>query len=833
MKKILILTIAAMITLLLIGCSRIDEYFSGQMLKKSTVLEESEYIAYEQYVSEGVLDNDGYYSEATDLVDEAHAPIHVTFADNSNLSIQYYLDAAHTTALNQSACYLNPGDSIHAVVAVNDDIFSSMYEFAGFTIFEIDENGGRKETSAVKIDFNTQDYILSIPPAYEGEELSVVPVGAYQKRKISLSAFAFDEDEKKSEANGKWYVNEKECSEKSVDISAISSYIISYQYDSDSYFFVSSEPECYYSSNIDGVVIFKQRDPADSTVDYTVNLHKYLNVTLVSDMDRRISIDNGPMDTYMANSEVPIPGLHYGQHVILTTNKEWTALENCRDLILTSSSRESENYKYELIVPEKGGEFLFDPSEYQYEHGTIIFTCFGNVVNSPQMLAKGSKIFYSEGSAENGYWLMPGDNHVIVGKEEETRQQLQDIHFTQKIPVTVSLEQPEYGGTVIYTVDGKRLYGNTYSTYSGTEIKMEFRPWPGWVLDDKALNGDVYRVNNNLSQIIKGPGYEIRSVFTEAQNHKPKLTVTLNESVCDMTFNVEASGFHSGKCTYSDGFLQQNDDVVDEQMIGTEVPITVTIGNRSLESNKALRFVMKKTDTEGNVITDTRYVTDLTARLDPFVIYAENDLGVSKTTYKSVNITISIVDIKAFYKPTAPSNATITVRNMLTNTVMIGGELIEGSQKVTVTIFPAAGYYITGDKVTGDVYQATMEYSDYLEDISEIINNHTAERYLTVTLDTSDPFAVYTYKLEGNVVSGTIKVKKGQELSLNYKIADSEHKLAEGAGGIPLVGWFASYSEVSKEIIINKIRTIHARSNATIYDTNVLYLNENRKRTRE
>ena len=71
-----------------------------------------------------------------------------------------------------------------------------------------------------------------------------------------------------------------------------------------------------------------------------------------------------------------------------------------------------------------------------------------------------------------------------------------------------------------------------------------------------------------------------------------------------------------------------------------------------------------------------------------------------------------------------------------------------------------------------------------------------------MTLDSSDTFATYTYKLDGKEVSGTITVKEGQKLTLTYEITDSAYKLKEGAGGVPLVGWGKSYTKVSKDLTI-------------------------------
>lgn len=818
-RKLCLLAICSVILLSLAGCAGITERIEDQMVKKSGVLEDPSYQIYENYVDEEKLDDEGYYVETTTeaSVDD-RGSVHVTFSDNNNLQIQYYADAAYREALDPAACYLNPGDAIYAAVQVSEDVFSSMYGFAGFRILENDDKGNMKESSAITVSGTDPDYIISIPKNFNGSELSIVPLGAYQKRVISLEDYCTDDSGSKKELNGTWLINDKEYSGNTADISAVSSYIISYRYDSNEYFFLASEPECYYSNNTDGIVIFKQREPSDATQDYTVELHDYISVSLVSDMDRLISINGGENQFVNANSEFDISKLRYGQTVVLTTNKEWKDLENCRDLILTSSGRDSGNYKYNMIVPEKDGEFCFDPSEYTYDHGTIAFTCFGNVVTRPQILAKGSKIFYSQSSAEDGYWLAPGDNFIIVGEESATKQQLRDIHFTQMVQVTVALEQPQYGGSVTYKVDGNKIYGDTYLTYSGTVIEMEFAPWEGWILNNKAHSGDTYIVKDNKSQIVRGNGYEINSVFSEDKNHKPAMTVTLEKSVGrEMEFSISASGFNSAISSYGGGWkvtdifnkeagkyniIENSQEIITQQKIGTEVPIVMTMGNRAIQSGQAVRFVIVKTDSSDNKTSETRYITDMTANLEPIHIYNPNELATSKTWYKSIHITIGVVDIETFIMPAASANTSISVRNMGNNELMSGGELIEGAEKVTIIISPDSGYYVTGNKVKDDVYQAIMKYSDYLKNISDIITQHPAAKYYSVTLGTADSFATYSYKLEGKAVSGKIAVKEGQKLSLTYEITDSSHKLEEGAGGVPLVGWGKSYAKVTKELAI-------------------------------
>ena len=817
-RRLVLLTICTAVISSLAGCAGVNAKLEDQMVKKSGVLEDPSYLTYEEYVEDDKLDDEGYYAEITEVSVEERGQIHVTFSDNNNLQVQYYADANHREALDPAVCYLNPGDTIYAAVQVSDDVFSSMYGFSGFRIMENDDKGNMTASSSVSVEGSNSDYVFSIPQSFKGSELSIVPIGEYQKRVISLTDYCSDDSGNKKELSGTWLVNDKECSGNSVEISAASSYIISYQYDSDEYFYLSSEPECYYSNNTDGIVIFKQRDPSDATPNYTVELHDYISVSLVSDMDRIVSINGGENQFINANSELDIPRLRYGQTVVLKTNKEWKDLENCRDLILTSSGRESGDYKYNMIVPEKDGEFLFDPSEYSYDHGTIAFTCFGNVVTSPQILARGSKIFYSQSSAEDGYWLAPGDNFIIVGEESATKQQLRDIHFTQMVQVMVALEQPQYGGTVTYKVDGNRIYGDTYPTYSGTEIEIEFAPWEGWILNNKAHSADKYIVKDNKSQIVRGDGYEISSVFTEDKNHKPAMTVTLEKSVGrEMEFSISASGFNSAISSYGGGWkvtdifnkeagkyniIENSQEIITQQKIGTEIPIEMTMGNRAIQSGQAVRFVIVKTDSSDNKTSETRYITDMTANLDPIYIYDPDELDTSKIWYKSIHITIGVVDIETFTMPASTANTSISVRNMRNNELMSGGELIEGSEKVTITITPNSGYYVTGKKVKNDIYQETMKYSDYLKNVSDIIIQHPAAKYYSITLGTADSFAAYSYKLDGKAVSGTITVKEGQKLSLTYEITDSSHKLEEGAGGVPLVGWGKSYTKVTKELTI-------------------------------
>ena len=100
-----------------------------------------------------------------------------------------------------------------------------------------------------------------------------------------------------------------------------------------------------------------------------------------------------------------------------------------------------------------------------------------------------------------------------------------------------------------------------------------------------------------------------------------------------------------------------------------------------------------------------------------------------------------------------------------------------GMQKVTVNIEADNDYYLNGKKVNGSFYRETMSYSDYVKNIDNIIESHSAAKFIHVTLDESDSFAKYKYYISKDQVSGTVSVKEDDEIKLIYTVTDSKHKI--------------------------------------------------------
>ena len=213
-------------------------------------------------------------------------------------------------------------------------------------------------------------------------------------------------------------------------------------------------------------------------------------------------------------------------------------------------------------------------------------------------------------------------------------------------------------------------------------------------------------------------------------------------------------------------------------------------------------MVIVKTDDKGNKTSETRYIDDLSETLDPIYIYQSGTNATSTVWYKSVEITIGVVDIEKFAQPNASANTKVTVVNNSTGETLATGDLIEADTKVVVTITPLSGYYVTGKNVSNDVYSKTMKFSEYQKNISTIISEHPADKYYTITLDKSDAYASYIYKLDGKEVSGMIYVKAGQKLELTYEITDPAYKLSTAHGGL-VFGIGSSTTKATETITID------------------------------
>lgn len=801
MKKT-VLWLLLSVCFILSGCSGLNEAIEKQIFEQAGIAKEDDYQRYQSYYDGGKLTPEGYYSDEEFGSEEmANATLtdtaHISFAKNSYLDVKYYTDPDCTIEITGFSGDFKTGDEIYVAVKVNKDVSSSMYSFEGFRLYKFVDN--ERELMDV-IQPSMDGLLLTVDEELMGMDLLLEPIGDYVSRMISLRDYYTDVDGNEYDLSGTWLIDDKEITEDTVAVNPVASYIISYEYDNDEYFYISSSPESFYINHEDGVVIFELMDPTDESYDYVVQLHKYLTVHVESSVDRSIVLNDSVMQELNGGSKFDFKKLKYGDKLKLVTDKEWPQLEMGRELIVTSSLKNNAGmYEYDLIVPQKGSEFVFDPKDYSYEHGTIIFKCFGETVTSTQYLAKGTPIQYSAGRVDKGYWLPENNRSIIVGEEEETRAALRSICFVPETKVTVNLPQPSFGGKIRYYVDGKEIKNKTYQTASGAVITMRFEPWPGWI--NNYMNGEKYRVNESLNQVIKIKGNLVDAVFAEDAGHKPKLEVVLDKSVGEnMKFSVSASGIPKTDGKYESGWIGSSKVIIAPTPIGTETGIQLTMGNRSLQADTALKILVEKQDTNGNKYRSYRLVNNLAEKQDLIPIYPNDELGVSEVWYKTVKITISVVEVQKFSAPDSLDHATVSVRLRETQQILEQGDLLEPYSEVMVTITPDKDYYVTGSDVKNDIYQDKMKFSNYQKNIQRIIAEHPVERYVHVNLKTHDPYGNASYTVGKSVKSGSIRLKVGDELKIHYAVTADGYVIESEYGEFLKIG--PKIKEVTKTIPI-------------------------------
>lgn len=691
---------------ILTGCTVVEDY----VMKKSGMMTDEEYQTYIELRDSGQIDQDGYYITteiAEDDGSSTEGAIHVTIADNPYLKISYYLDEARTNPIEGQTCYLNPNDSIYTMKPECNRPSSKWYRFDKFRVYAYGNNGKKAEEVFWNEEENEGGLVLHVPQDCKWTEISIVPVGKYEKRSIKLEDYYIDSTEQKQNPSGTWIVNGNEVSNRNMEVSPIEALEVDYKYDSEKYCYVNSSPASYYHEN--GVVRFE---------------------TIGADSD-------------------------------------------------------TEEYYVELRLTE--GHFWFDPSEYPIEHGSVVFTYKNRVITEGCPIPDGEEIEY-KAEADFGYRHPNVIGKIIVdaSDEDDTKAKIKEaVKFYVDEQREVILPRPK-GGTIEYTADGEILAGETYMLNAGTVITMKFSGWNGWICN--AMDGSEYVVmDKEGNQSVSIEGIDINNeLFVESDSHKPTLNVVLDDSVKETLIDVSASNVYEKDLNYAEGnrtsiipdWLGQNDRIVFEDSIGTDKDIIVTVKNDVIMDGDAFRLEIVMTDTNGNENESIQYITKLPDEKN-ITIYNEKEIATSLIVYEDIKITVSRVKITT-YEPKTIEHAAIQLE--MDNKLMEAGDILELSRDIAVTITPEKGYCVTGSKVNRGVYNDSMEYSEWEKDWEKILDKHPIKKLWKITLDTSDDYGVCTYKLDGEVVSGTIEAYDGQKLTLEYTLTDSDYQIMREKG---------------------------------------------------
>lgn len=456
MKKAFVLLLTFTM-LLLTGCSAVDAKLEQSILEKSGILEHEDYLQYQQYQEAGRLDANGQYVDPdlnenpANVQDKPDGQIHVTFAENRYLEIWYYADAAMTTPIDTSACYLNPGDILYAKVIECINPNSNLYRLAEYRIVEYDAEGNVKKEYQQEVADGTWEY--EIPSNFTGSEMSVIPVGEYPDRNLSMSAFYVDDSGNECSLGnaGTWSINNTSIEGNNAQISPIESYVLKFSYDTKNYFYVGCEPDCFTKDPATvGSVEFREADPTDEDMSYRVELHKFLELSLKFSEEATVCVNKGDTETVKKNKTWNPGKLQYGDSITIETAGECTITGGDYKHIRAIKDPITGGYRYTLTVIQDAESntadvliLVVDVNRIfnvtlgtTCDYGTCTYKLDGDVVSGEVQIQEGQELTLT--------YKITKDKYSFADKSEGIGGFLHDLfkasERTATIPITADLE---------------------------------------------------------------------------------------------------------------------------------------------------------------------------------------------------------------------------------------------------------------------------------------------------------------------------------------------------------------------------------------------------------
>ncbi len=587
MKKQGVLLLGALI-MTLTGCGKegdvisnyLNSYIEKAVMKESNIESDEEYSRYQSISNESDISSDGYF--ASDEVDYSvladSDAIHVTFATNSYISVQYFDDEAMTNALDLGGAYLHADDCIYANIVEVNNPNTDAYDFSGFEVWEFDENGKKKKKLDTESFIN--GLVYQIPMDFRGKEISIIPLGEYVSRSIELNDYCKDNNGVEKPLAGNWFINGEKITNNYADISPVAPFTVTYYYDPKKYDFVGAVPNYLYCNETDGIVSFEEFSPDQKIDGISVELHtksgdqefdpnkyalahaeieyRYQGVVI----EEPIFIPNGAKIEYEikeVDTGYWVPGDKKGE-IEIDSISEKVEMLVCKQ----------EKVKVSLPQPDKGG--------------TIIYSLDNKVLGGKTVDAFiGSEIHMSF-ETKNGWSCDAQDGTIYkVSSKEVQRANVNGVD------VNDIFQEGQYKPTVTLTLD-KNI--DVYTEFSITTVdgcvdslKLEDTKRNKLVFDEKVGTKEDLILSANGGTLLDGEALKVE-VQKEAKDKRKETDIQyLTKIPSDIRIPL-----------YTD-----NSDVVYENVkITVSKPSVVAVESTSVENGS---IAVKTTD-----LTNNRYL---------------------------------------------------------------------------------------------------------------------------------------------------------------------------------------------------------------------------------
>lgn len=218
----IIVPLSLLSVLVLSGCSAAEA--KANTLRFFRIISDEECQSYIDLANNGQLDADGSYiagelNDASEFL-PPEGSVHVTFAQNNYIHVQYYADADLKKPVDTKQCYLMPGDRIYASEPVCDHPSSKWYKFDRFCVYAHDGDGKRAQELSWN-DAEGSALVLRVPEEPAAAEISVTPMGIYEDRILELTDHCIDSMGRQQELSGTWIVNDQETASAKIEVSPV------------------------------------------------------------------------------------------------------------------------------------------------------------------------------------------------------------------------------------------------------------------------------------------------------------------------------------------------------------------------------------------------------------------------------------------------------------------------------------------------------------------------------------------------------------------------------------------------------------------------------------
>lgn len=498
------------------GCSAINNQLEKEIKNKSGILDDEEYEEYENWKEE---------EEIPVYIDGS---IQVSFANNNNISIEYYYDQELQNRVDTNNCYVNQGDKIYSLINTNSS--KELYSFKEFELFDVCDG------ERTKINNESSDpSIINIPNNYNGTMLSIIPVGLFNNREIAFSDYYYLPDGSKKELESQWLQDDEKKFD-SITVNPLDEYTISCDYSkyADKFYISDSYPDIT-SHDLKGIVYFDSAYLSDSLINYSLQLHQYINLSINDDKAIGQPVKAISLDGEKIATTDRIERLKANQLINIVVDKDYIIDSQSLE-ILNKNNFDSEN-EYTLKVPDTTVNELsiFVLKSTNVSEGIQIPDIENGIVSlfreDGRPIVNDTEIGDNENvvvkiTPNSGYYILSNDlidgvysKKMTFKKYQKNIDSIIEKHPIKKV-LSVNLDTKDENGICRYTLDGVEVSGFTRMK-EGQKLVLEYvltssdykisRKWYGsvyhFVFNKNSINVEI-DINDSLDgKTIKASDY--------------------------------------------------------------------------------------------------------------------------------------------------------------------------------------------------------------------------------------------------------------------------------------------------------------------------------------